>query len=193
MASRTMMTQRKPPTGSHLKRGNQQSDKCEAFCVTLANKIDALEQAVHPKWMTLEWVAVAVEFMRTTYSDMVTLFEDLRALSQDVRGSEDFWVEEYMVESMKLLDVCNVIKPAMSRFEHLMMCVQLVVQASQRFKINTSRTLPTSTKLLTIVWVSEQCPGRFWATSLKFQMFPSPIGHMLTSFGCPFIQSTFIL
>lgn len=135
MASRTMMTQRKPPTGSHLKRGNQQSDKCEAFCVTLANKIDALEQAVHPKWMTLEWVSVAVEFMRTTYSDMVTLFEDLRALSQDVRGSEDFWVEEYMVESMKLLDVCNVIKPAMSRFEHLMMCVQLVVQASQRLQI----------------------------------------------------------
>ena len=135
MASRTMMTQRKPPTGSHLKRGNQQSDKCEAFCVTLANKIDALEQAVHPKWMTLEWVSVAVEFMRTTYSDMVTLFEDLRALSQDVRGSEDFWVEEYMVESMKLLDVCNVIKPAMSRFEHLMMCVQLVVQASQRLLI----------------------------------------------------------
>lgn len=132
MASRTMTTQRKPPTGSHLKRGNQQSDKCEAFCIALANKLDALEQAVHPKWMTLEWVSVAVEFMRTTYSDMVTLFEELRALSQDVRGSEDFWVEEYMVESMKLLDVCNVIKPAMSRFEHLMMCVQLVVQASQR-------------------------------------------------------------
>jgi hypothetical protein len=117
-------------------------DKCEVFYASLADKLNALEQAVQPKWLTLEWVSLAVDFMRSTFSDMMILFEDVRALMPDVRVSDEFWIEEYMVESMKLLDVCNVLKPAVSRFEHFMMCVQLVVQAVQRYESNQSCTTP---------------------------------------------------
>jgi hypothetical protein len=80
----------------------------------------------------LEWVALAVEFLRSTYSDVNRLLEGLKDISADANESVDDWVEEYMVESMKLLDVCNVLKPAVSLFEQYQMCVQLVLQTSNR-------------------------------------------------------------
>ncbi|KAG0599960.1 hypothetical protein M758_12G191100 [Ceratodon purpureus] len=125
--------QKKPPAGPSSKTTSDRGvDKCEVFYGSLSDKLNALEQAVQPKWLTLEWVSLAVDFMRSTFSDMMILFEDVRALMPDVKVSDEFWIEEYMVESMKLLDVCNVLKPAVSRFEHFMMCVQLVVQTVQR-------------------------------------------------------------
>lgn len=124
----------KPPAGPNSKTTSSERgvDKCQVFYASLSDKLDALEQAVQPKWLTLEWVTLAVDFMRSTFSDMMILFEDVRALMPDVKVSNEFWIEEYMVESMKLLDVCNVLKPAVSRFEHFIMCVQLVVPAIQR-------------------------------------------------------------
>lgn len=124
-------SQKKPPAGPNSK-SDRRVDKCEVFYLSLSHKLDALEQAIQPKWLTLEWVSLAVDFMRSTFSDMMILFEEVRALMPDVKKTHEHWIEEYMVESMKLLDVCNVLKPAVSRFENFMMCVQLVVQTIQR-------------------------------------------------------------
>lgn len=121
--------QRKPPLGP---KGSRPMDKSEAFCKSVANRLDTLEQSLNSKWFTFEWVSLAVNFMRSTYSDMISLVEEIRNLSQNMKGPQEYWVEEYMAESMVVLDVCNVLKPAVSRFEHFQMCVQLVVQASQR-------------------------------------------------------------
>lgn len=41
----------------------------------------------------------------------------------DVKVVEEMWIEEYMIESMKLFDVCNVFKFVVLRFEYFMMCV----------------------------------------------------------------------
>lgn len=132
MASRGSSSASKPPAGpnSRTERG---VDKCQVFYNSLSDKLEALEQAVQPKWLTLEWVSLAVDFMRSTFADMMILFEDVRALMPDVKVSHEYWIEEYMVESMKLLDVCNVLKPAVSRFENFIMCAQLVVPAMQRY------------------------------------------------------------
>jgi hypothetical protein len=85
--------------------------------------------------LTLEWLITAVDFMRSTFAEIMILLEDVHALLPEVNAVDEFWIEEcVLVESMKrVLDVCNVLKPALSRFEHFMMkCVHLVVQAMQR-------------------------------------------------------------
>ncbi|XP_024382181.1 uncharacterized protein [Physcomitrium patens] len=83
--------------------------------------------------------------MRSTFSEIMVLFEDVRALMPDVKVAEEMWIEEYMIESMKLLDVCNVLKPAVSRFEHFMMCVQLVEQALERSRAGNQDCASNST------------------------------------------------
>ncbi|XP_024382179.1 uncharacterized protein [Physcomitrium patens] len=135
-------SQKKPPAGA---RGDTRVEKCEVFYTSLSDKLDALEQKVEPQWLTLEWVSLGIEFMRSTFSEIMVLFEDVRALMPDVKVAEEMWIEEYMIESMKLLDVCNVLKPAVSRFEHFMMCVQLVEQALERSRAGNQDCASNST------------------------------------------------
>ncbi|CAM6050888.1 unnamed protein product [Sphagnum compactum] len=128
-ATTSWTEQGRPPLGP---KGNRHSERCKAFYFSLANRLEDLERSLQSKWLSLEWVALAVEFVRSTYSDVNRLLEGLKDISADANESVDDWVEEYMVESMKLLDVCNLLKPAVSLFEQYQMCVQLVLQASNR-------------------------------------------------------------
>lgn len=128
-ATTSWTEQGRPPLGP---KGNRHSERCEAFYFSLAIRLEDLERSLQSKWLSLEWVALAIEFVRSTYSDVNRLLEGLKDVSADKNESVDVWVEEYMVESMKLLDVCNVLKPAVSLFEQYQMCVQLVLQSSNR-------------------------------------------------------------
>jgi hypothetical protein len=153
----TGQQQGRPPLGPKLGYNRHISDRnFGAFYVCLANRLENLEQSLQSKWLSLEWIALAVEFMRSTYLDVSQLSEgqlkdnnnnnnnknESAAAAADHHGVmqkyDSSWVEEYMDESMKLLDVCNVLKPAVSLFEQYQMCVQVVVQASNRCCIMTS-------------------------------------------------------
>jgi len=151
----TGQQQGRPPLGPKLGYNRHISDRnFGAFYVCLANRLENLEQSLQSKWLSLEWIALAVEFMRSTYLDVSQLSEgqlkdnnnnnknESAAAAAHHHGvmqeSDPSWVEEYMDESMKLLDVCNVLKPAVSLFEQYQMCVQVVVQASNRCCIMTS-------------------------------------------------------
>lgn len=152
----TGQQQGRPPLGPKLGYNRHISDRnFGAFYVGLANRLENLEQSLQSKWLSLEWIALAVEFMRSTYLDVSQLSEgQLKDNNNNNNKNESAaaaahhhgvmqkydssWVEEYMDESMKLLDVCNVLKPAVSLFEQYQMCVQVVVQASNRCCIMTS-------------------------------------------------------
>jgi hypothetical protein len=154
----TGQQQGRPPLGPKLGYNRHISDRnFGAFYVCLANRLENLEQSLQSKWLSLEWIALAVEFMRSTYLDVSQLSEgqlkdnnnnnnnnknESAAAAAHHHGVmqkyDSSWVEEYMDESMKLLDVCNVLKPAVSLFEQYQMCVQVVVQASNRCCIMTS-------------------------------------------------------
>lgn len=150
----TGQQQGRPPLGPKLGYNRHISDRnFGAFYVCLANRLENLEQSLQSKWLSLEWIALAVEFMRSTYLDVSQLSEgqlkDNNNNNKNESAAADHhhgvmqeydssWVEEYMDESMKLLDVCNVLKPAVSLFEQYQMCVQVVVQASNRCCIMTS-------------------------------------------------------
>lgn len=152
----TGQQQGRPPLGPKLGYNRHISDRnFGAFYVCLANRLENLEQSLQSKWLSLEWIALAVEFMRSTYLDVSQLSEgQLKDNNNNNNKNESAaaaahhhgvmqkydssWVEEYMDESMKLLDVCNVLKPAVSLFEQYQMCVQVVVQASNRCCIMTS-------------------------------------------------------
>jgi hypothetical protein len=105
-ATTSWTEQGRPPLGP---KGNRHSERCEAFYFSLANRLEDLERSLQSKWLSLEWVALAVEFVRSTYSDVNRLLEGLKDISADANESVDDWVEEYMVESMKLLDeACRI-------------------------------------------------------------------------------------
>ncbi len=153
----TGQQQGRPPLGPKLGYNRHISDRnFGAFYVCLANRLENLEQSLQSKWLSLEWIALAVEFMRSTYLDVSQLSEgqlkdndnnnnnknESAAAAAHHHGVmqeyDSSWVEEYMDETMKLLDVCNVLKPAVSLFEQYQMCMQVVVQASNRCCIMTS-------------------------------------------------------
>eukprot|EP00249_Psilotum_nudum_P006165 c19504_g1_i1 orf=314-1327(-) len=109
--------------------GMGNSNAVEVFYSKLSQGLDNLERLLSSDFITLEWLSYGVEFLKSTHSGLVLLIEKLQLpISRPCEG----WVAEYMDETVKLLDVCNVLKVGVKGMEHYQMLVEAVAAALRR-------------------------------------------------------------
>ncbi|XP_024362397.1 protein BPS1, chloroplastic [Physcomitrium patens] len=96
------------------------------FETRLKERLDALKPAGEEKgFLSVDWLLQAMSIVLATHANVEVLIPESQlslSLSRD-----DKWVDEYLDDSAKLLDVCNVLKEGISEVEHYQMLVQLAL------------------------------------------------------------------
>ncbi|BFI03409.1 hypothetical protein MPTK1_1g03570 [Marchantia polymorpha subsp. ruderalis] len=95
------------------------------FFSTLSKGLDNLEKAVSSDGLSFSFLGMAIDLLRSTHSGALLVTEKLR-LPASCKGEE--WLNEYMDETVKLLDVCNVLKVGVSGLEHYQNLVDVAVR-----------------------------------------------------------------
>ncbi|KAJ7525473.1 hypothetical protein O6H91_17G052900 [Diphasiastrum complanatum] len=98
-----------------------------AFRENVILGIERLADSLGPDFVTLEWLQQAVDFLRSTHAGVLNFVDRLQL---PISAGEE-WINEYMNESAKLLDVCNLLKRGIGGLGHYQMHVELVLRALQ--------------------------------------------------------------
>ncbi|KAJ7295410.1 hypothetical protein O6H91_21G008900 [Diphasiastrum complanatum] len=98
----------------------------QAFETDLASRLDHLKQTPDGAYLHLPWLHLAMEAILATNSAVEVLIPDLHFPLSD---RDDKWVNDYLDDSAKLLDVCNVLKEGIADVEQYHMQVQLALRS----------------------------------------------------------------
>ncbi|CAM6115831.1 unnamed protein product [Calypogeia fissa] len=102
------------------------NDDVANYYASLAKGLDNLERAAAADFMSFEFISSGIDLLRSAHSGALLLIETLR-LPVSTNGEE--WLNEYMDETVKLLDVCNVLKSAGSGLEQYQNLVESAIRA----------------------------------------------------------------
>lgn len=99
----------------------------QEFESKLAEKLDALKVAGEELgFLSIEWLLQAMPVVLATHTNVEALIPNLQfPLSE----RHDKWVDEYLDDSAKLLDVCNVLREGIPEVEHYQMLVQVALRS----------------------------------------------------------------
>ncbi|KAH7442345.1 hypothetical protein KP509_03G083700 [Ceratopteris richardii] len=94
----------------------------------LASRIDHLKTADIGGYLSLKWLCQAMEMVLSTHSSVENFVPDLRnALSHgDVK-----WLDEYLDNSIKLIDICLALKETIAEIKRYCVFVKLSLRALQ--------------------------------------------------------------
>lgn len=115
------------PVQSYAFCGHGNKD-VDAFFQMLASGLERLEEALEQDYVRREWLQQALDLLRRVHSEVLALVDKLK-LPLAAKGSGDEWVDSYMEETVKLLEVCNVLKAGMAGLEQYHMLVEVGVRA----------------------------------------------------------------
>ncbi|CAM6032444.1 unnamed protein product [Sphagnum compactum] len=91
----------------------------------LAEKLEALKLAGEELgFLSIDWFLQSMTVVLASHSNVEALIPDLQFPLSD---KDDKWMDEYLDDSAKLLDVCNVLKEGISDVEHYQMLVQVAL------------------------------------------------------------------
>lgn len=98
----------------------------QEFETRLRDRLDSLKLAGEEKsFLSIDWLLQAMSIVLATHANVEALIpESQLALSLH---RDDKWVDEYLDDSAKLLDVCNILKEGISEVEHYQMLVQFAL------------------------------------------------------------------
>lgn len=108
------------------KLGHHCNDDVASYYASLAKGLDNLQREAAADFMSFEFVTAGVDLLRSAHSGVLLLMEKLR-LPVSTNGEE--WLNEYMDETVKLLEVCNVMKSAVSGLEQYQNLVESAIRA----------------------------------------------------------------
>ncbi|KAL6513604.1 hypothetical protein OROGR_021090 [Orobanche gracilis] len=98
------------PKGSHL--SSKQLDLLNTFEETLAKRLKKLKPSNREDVLCLAWMTSATQSLCETHADIKTL---VTALEFPVRYWDEKWIDIYLSNSMKLLDICLAFSSEISR------------------------------------------------------------------------------
>ncbi|KAH9558014.1 hypothetical protein CY35_07G114900 [Sphagnum magellanicum] len=97
----------------------------QKFESRLAEKLEALKLAGEELgFLSIDWFLQSMTVVLASHSNVEALIPDLQFPLSD---KDDKWMDEYLDDSAKLLDVCNVLKEGISDVEHYQMLVQVAL------------------------------------------------------------------
>uniref|UniRef100_A0A0D6R0Z9 BPS1-like protein n=1 Tax=Araucaria cunninghamii TaxID=56994 RepID=A0A0D6R0Z9_ARACU len=111
------------------KRSHSFSAKCnqtiKSFETALAERLKQLELIKSPEgFINLRWMQQAMEALCATHKDLRSLIVDLQF---PLTKWDEKWMDEYLDETVKLLDICIGFNAEISRLEQVRLLVQYVL------------------------------------------------------------------
>lgn len=100
------------------------SEDLQTFYGALARGLDKLDRSMSENFISFQWLKEALNLLKAMHSGVILLIEKLD-LAVSLRGEE--WLNDYMDETLKLLDICNALKVGISGLEHYHMVVELAL------------------------------------------------------------------
>lgn len=98
----------------------------QEFESRLTEKLEALKSAGDELgFLSIDWLLQAMTVVLATHSNVEELIPNLEFPPSD---RDDKWVDEYLDDSAKLLDVCNVLREGISEVDHYKMHVQIALR-----------------------------------------------------------------
>ncbi|KAL6007719.1 hypothetical protein ACLOJK_033220 [Asimina triloba] len=114
--------------GFMIKTKNQSSgpsDETSRFYTFLSKEIEKLEGSFSDGFVSLRWSAEAMVVLKKMHSEFLLYVERSR-LPISSKGED--WFDEYMKESVNLLDFCNMLRSAASGLERYRMAVEFMTR-----------------------------------------------------------------
>ncbi|XP_058088530.1 UPF0496 protein 4-like [Magnolia sinica] len=115
-------------SGFFIKGKNQTSpldEDARQFCSSLSKDIERLECSLVDGSISLRWSAEAMNVLKKMHFEFLLFVEKSRP---PISSEGKDWLDQYMKESVMLLDFCNVLKSAVSRIERYRMVVEFTVR-----------------------------------------------------------------
>ncbi|KAG0611294.1 hypothetical protein M758_7G129600 [Ceratodon purpureus] len=101
----------------------------QEFESKLVEKFDALKEAGEELgFLSIDWLLQALSVVLSTHANVEALIPNL---TFPLSSRDDKWVDEYLDDSAKLLDVCNVLKEGISELNEYQMLVQVAIRNLQ--------------------------------------------------------------
>lgn len=98
----------------------------QEFESRLKERLETLKPAGEQKgFLSIDWLLQAMSVVLATHANVEALIPESQLSLSHQR--DDKWVDEYLDDSAKLLDVCNVLREGISEVEHYQMLVQLAL------------------------------------------------------------------
>ncbi|KAJ8626318.1 hypothetical protein MRB53_019625 [Persea americana] len=110
------------------------------FEQTLAASLEKLNTNYNPNVLSLSWIKLAIESLCETHTSIKTLITELQF---PVSDWDDKWIDLYLDNSVKLLDVCIAFSAEISRFNQGQLLLQYVLHI-----LDSSSNLPSSEQLV---------------------------------------------
>lgn len=97
------------------------------FFSSLIDGLTRLDESLAKESVSLMWSIEAMSLLKKMQTDLLAIFKKFNMPIS--LGSDEDWFEQYMQETAILLDFCNTLKAAISRFNRYCMIVDLTIQS----------------------------------------------------------------
>lgn len=111
----------------------------KAFETALAERLELLKLNKPKDFIDLTWMRQAMEALCTLHSDLRSLVAELRF---PIAKWDQKWIDQYLDDTVKLLDICIASNAEISWLDHRHLIVQYVLHL-----LNSSDGMPSSDKL----------------------------------------------
>ncbi|XP_010261326.1 PREDICTED: UPF0496 protein 4-like isoform X2 [Nelumbo nucifera] len=111
-----------------------------SFEETLAERLKKLKPKDHGDILSLSWMSLAMQLLSETHTDIKTLVTDLQF---PVSDWDDKWMDVYLDNSIKLLDICIAFSSELSRLNQGQLLLQCVLHV-----LDVSSTFPSKEQLM---------------------------------------------
>lgn len=91
-----------------------------AFEISLTERLKRLEAKIPKGMIDLSWMQQALEVLSATHADFKSLISDLRFPATEWNEK---WKDEYLDDTVKLLDICIALNAEIAKLEHFQLLV----------------------------------------------------------------------
>lgn len=136
------------------------NEDLQAFNGALARGLENLDRSMSENFISFQWLKEALNLLKAMHAGVILLVEKLD-LPVSLKGEE--WLNDYMDETLKLLDICNALKVGISGLEHYQMVVELAL-----IKLNgLEKAVPLNSRVLNDLDACKEEAGRLNADKQK--------------------------
>jgi hypothetical protein len=96
------------------------------FFSSLIDGLTKLDEALDKESVSLKWSTEAMSLLKKMQTNLLAIFKKFNMPIS--LGSDEDWFDQYMQETAILLDFCNTLKAAISRFNRYCMIVDFTIQ-----------------------------------------------------------------